>query len=124
MHQGNWFPWCMCSRSTVRRQPARREKAGIRHKPRSVHYPLLLPMPGSDDVLVLTDYMQARPGVGNLARVRPDGSDAWRVAPDPLSQDAWTVARLEGDACRASTSGWDVVLDVETGRARERRFTK
>jgi hypothetical protein len=90
-----------------------------------VTYPALLSVPGSDDIVVLTDYMKAQPGLGNLARVRPDGQEVWRVAPDPLSQDAWTLARVEGDECFASTwSGWEVRLDVATGAERGRVFTK
>lgn len=88
-------------------------------------YPVVLPVPGSEDVLTLTDYMRAQPGVGNLARSRNDGTEVWRVAPDALSQDAWTVVRVEDGTCRASTwQGWDVVLDLQTGEERERRFTK
>lgn len=85
----------------------------------------MIPVPGSDDVLMLTDYMEARPGVGNLCRLRDDGAEVWRVAPDALSQDVWTVGRVEGDTCRGSTrQGWDVVLDLTTGKERERHFTK
>jgi hypothetical protein len=90
-----------------------------------MNYPVVLAVPGSEDVLVLSDYMAAEPGVGNLARVRPDGADVWRSAPDPLSQNAWTVAHIEGDECRASTwSGWEVSLDLSTGAERGRTFTR
>ena len=88
-------------------------------------YPIVLPVPGTDDVLTLTDYMDAKPGIGNLYRSRSDGTEVWRVAPDALSQDVWTVVRVEDDTCRGSTwQGWDVVLDLQTGQERERRFTK
>ena len=90
-----------------------------------MEYPVVLPVPDSEDVLVLSDYMAAEPGVGNLARVRPDGTEVWRTAPEPLSQDAWTVVRMEDDECRASTwSGWNVSLDLATGAQRGRTFTK
>jgi hypothetical protein len=90
-----------------------------------VNYPLVLALPRSDDQIVLTDYMDATPDRGNLARIRNDGTEVWRVTPATHSQDAWTVARLEGDVCRASTwSGWDVTLDLATGRERSRVFTK
>ena len=90
-----------------------------------MNYPLAIPVPGTDEVLMLTDYMEARPGVGNLCRLRADGTEAWRVAPDTLSQDVWTVVRVEGDICRGSTwQGWDVALDLSTGDERERHFTK
>lgn len=48
--------------------------------------------------LVLTDYMDAAPDHGNLACIHNDGSEVWRVTPATYSHDAWTVARLEGDA--------------------------
>jgi hypothetical protein len=90
-----------------------------------VNCPLVLALPHSDDQVVLTDYMDATPDRGNLARVRNDGTEVWRVTPAIYSQDAWTVARLEGEVCRASTlSGWDVTLDLATGRERSRVFTK
>jgi hypothetical protein len=90
-----------------------------------VEYPFTVPVPGTDDVLLLTEYVDASPGNGNLCRLRSDGTEAWRVAPDALSQDVWTVVRVEGDTCRGSTwQGWDVVLDLSTGEERERHFTK
>lgn len=90
-----------------------------------MNYPLVLALPQSEDQIVLTDYMDATPGRGNLARIREDGTEVWRVTPETQSQDAWTAARLEGDVCRASTwSGWDVTLDLATGQERSRIFTK
>ncbi|MGH3305797.1 MAG: hypothetical protein ACRDOK_29885 [Streptosporangiaceae bacterium] len=90
-----------------------------------MNYPVVLAVPQSDDQIVLTDYMDAAPDRGNLARIRNDGTEVWRVTPAIYSQDAWTVARLEGDVCRASTwSGWDVTLDLATGQERSRVFTK
>ena len=86
---------------------------------------MVLAVPQSDDRIVLTDYMNATPDRGNLARIRADGSEVWRLTPAPHSQDAWTVARVEGDVCRASTwSGCDVSLDLATGRELSRVFTK
>jgi hypothetical protein len=90
-----------------------------------VDYPVLIPVPGGSDHVVLTDYMDATPDRGNLARVREDGADVWRVVPPIRSKDCWTVARIENGVCRASTwSGWDVMLDLETGRELDRVFTK
>jgi hypothetical protein len=91
-----------------------------------VDYPVILPVPGSNDHLVLTDYMDATPDRGNLARVREDGREAWRVVPPIWAQDRWTVVlSTEGGVCRAATwSGWDITLDLETGRELARVFTK
>jgi hypothetical protein len=111
--------------------PLRAGVANERAGPTAVHYgvpvnyPLVLPLPQSDDQIVLTDYSDATPDRGNLARIRNDGTEVWRATPATRSQDAWTVARLEGGVCRASTwSGWDVTLDLATGRERSRVFTK
>lgn len=88
-------------------------------------YPVVIPVPASSDQLVLTDYMDATPERGNLARVREDGTEVWRVAPPIRSKDSWTVARIEDGVCRASTwSCWDVTLDLETGHELGRVFTK
>jgi hypothetical protein len=91
-----------------------------------VDYPLVLLIPESADHLVLTDYMDATPDRGNLARVRDDGSEVWRVVQAIRSQDAWTVVvRIESVTCRVATwSGWDVTLDLITGRELGRAFTK
>lgn len=90
-----------------------------------VDYPVVLSVSGTDDQIVLTDYMDASPDQGNLARVREDGTEVWRVVPRTQSQDSWTVARIEDGVCRASTwSGWDVTLDLATGRELARVFTK
>ena len=90
-----------------------------------VHYPFTVLVPGSADVLLLTDYTDARPGVGNLCRLRTDGTEAWRVAPDLLSGDVWTVVRVEGDTCVGYTwQGWDIELDLATGKERGRHFVK
>jgi hypothetical protein len=90
-----------------------------------VDYPVTLPTPGSSDHLVLTNYMDAAPDRGNLARVRDNGSEVWRVAPRVQSQDSWTVVRIENGRCRASTwSCWDVTLDLETGQELGRVFTR
>ena len=92
---------------------------------RVVDYPVILPVPGTSDHLLLTDYMEAVPGRGNLARVRDDGSEVWRAAPDLYSQDTWTMVRVEDGVCRASSwSCWDVTLDLETGQELGRVFTK
>jgi hypothetical protein len=70
-----------------------------------VEYPVVLSVPGTDDVLTLTDYMDAKPGIGNLCRSRSDGTEVWRAAPDALSQDVWTVVRVEGDTPAALRPG-------------------
>jgi hypothetical protein len=99
------------------------ERAGAAARPLRCarELPLVFAVPQSDDQIVLTDYMDVTRPRGNLARIRNDGTEVWRVTPATYSQDAWTVARLEGDVCRASTwLGWGVTLDLATGRERSR----
>jgi hypothetical protein len=92
-----------------------------------MEYPLRLPVPGSDHELVVDDYYRPdlRGALANLARVRGDGTDAWRAVPDTDSQDAWVDARIEDGVVQAWTwSGWLVTLDVETGQVLARTFVK
>jgi hypothetical protein len=60
-----------------------------------VSYPVVLAVPQNDDQIVLTDYMDP-PDRGNLARIRNDGTEAWRVTPATHSQDAWTFRTCGG----------------------------
>jgi hypothetical protein len=80
-----------------------RAGATARPLPCARELPLVLALPQTDDQIVLTDYMDATPDRGNLARIRNDGTEVWRVTPATHPQDACMVARLEGDVCRAST---------------------
>jgi hypothetical protein len=90
-----------------------------------VDYPEFVQVPGSNDEIVLTDYMDSAADRGNLARVRPDGTEVWRVRPPTTSQDSWTVVRVDGTTVSASTwPGWDVVVDIATGQEVSRAFTK
>jgi hypothetical protein len=100
-----------------------------------VSYPLVLAVPQSDDQIVHTDYMDATPDRGNLARIRNDGTEAWRVTPTTHSQDAWTVAwtgsqaetqslldKITNYTSHAQNGGlpvadaaWQIVIDSYTG---------
>lgn len=87
-------------------------------------YPQIIPIRDSADEIRLTDYMAHSSG-DNLARIRPDGSEAWRVFPPTATKDCWVAAALEAAGLRAQTfGGWSILLDPETGTAIERAFTK
>ena len=81
----------------------------------------------TDDGLALYHYY--RPdhpygGFQNLVRVRPDGSIAWR-AELPGSDDKYVQAKLvEGRVFAYSYGGYDVEIDLETGRIVHRVFSK
>jgi len=63
-------------------------------------------------------------GFQNLVRVRPDGSIAWR-AELPESDDKYVHAKLvEGRVFAYSYGGYDVEIDLETGRILRRVFSK
>lgn len=60
-----------------------------------------------------------------IARVRADGSEAWRAYPPDGPEDAWVNARLEKDTVVANAfSGWLVRLDPQYGHELERDSTK
>jgi hypothetical protein len=99
----------------------------MRSKVRAMaEYPVRLGLEPSEDVLLLTNYMDAVFGHGNLARVRPDGSDVWRRAPRPVGQDVWIDVEVVGEVvCRAwSWEGWQVDLSLDTGAELARTWTK
>jgi hypothetical protein len=83
----------------------------------------ILKVPGSDDEVVLLDYLND-PGVhDNLFRVRPTQEVVWRVTPPGDDPDGWTEARIEGDMVIArSWSDYVVRFDVETGKELSREF--
>lgn len=81
----------------------------------------------ADDGLALYHYY--RPdhpygGFQNLVRVRPDGSIVWR-AELPGNDDKYVNAKLiEGRLSAHSYGGYDVDIDVDTGRIIDRQFSK
>ncbi|WP_292604628.1 hypothetical protein [Nocardioides sp. REDSEA-S30_B4] len=80
-------------------------------------------LPSSEDRLVLEQTGDGYYGV--IARVRSDGSVAWRAHPPDGPEGAWVDARIEDDTLLAiAFSGWLVRLDLQSGRELERVFTK
>jgi hypothetical protein len=60
-------------------------------------------VPGSDDCIVLADRMATTDRRGNLMRLRPDGSEVWRLDAPSGVGDLWTEVRLEGDEVIANS---------------------
>jgi hypothetical protein len=94
----------------------------------SHHVAMLVPIaiPSSTDFL---DLEPTRDGLGYAARIarrRSDDSTSWIASPPRGEQhDAWTSVRMEASRVIAcSWSGYEVELDLETGREFTRRFTK
>lgn len=84
-----------------------------------------MPVPGSTDTIVLLDYMDGPSVFANLVRVTSDGAEVWRATPPQPGSDAWTFARIEGHEVVANSwSGYEVRLDIVSGRERSRTFTK
>ena len=84
-------------------------------------------VPFSDDGIVLYHYYRPeRPygGFQNLVRVRPDGSIVWRTDL-PSSDDKYVYAALRDYRLYATSyGGFEVEIDINTGRIIERRFVK
>lgn len=83
-----------------------------------------LKVPGSADTIELLDYMHGPKVFSNLFRASANG-EVWRARPPGVGSDAWTEARIVGDAVIAvSWSGFEVRLDLATGKEQSRRFMK
>ena len=91
-------------------------------------YPVdeVLPVPDSDDCLVLLLYDRGpATAFRNLLRCRPDGVVVWRAELPDRGADAYVGVRWMGEHLVAgSWSGFEVRLDPGTGRILEQTFTK
>jgi len=120
-----------CERTKHAAQPTAQASVGDHSTERaqSGHYALVadtvMSVPGSEDTVVLVDYMGGPTVFANLFRVTPDGAEIWRAQPPDTGPDAWTSARIEGDEVIAfSWSCFAVRLDLATGSELSRVFTK
>jgi hypothetical protein len=90
-----------------------------------------VPLPDTDDVVVLLDPERRPDGVlpwhpfHNVLRVSPSGEIGWRaeLVPGETTAKCWHAIRF-GGVLRASTYSFDCVLDPDTGRIVESTFTK
>ncbi len=86
----------------------------------------VLPLPESEDAVVLLDYMAGPKVFANLVRISPTGEVVWRSDPPETSMpDAWVQCEWRGnDLYVNSWSGYRVKLDLATGRPRTSEFVK
>lgn len=89
-----------------------------------------LPLPGTDEAIVLLDRdLRPRPVLyQNVLRVGPRGEVRWRAAlptPQDDAADFYVSIHLEGRRAGATSwSGYRVVLDRDTGAALRSTFVK
>lgn len=95
-------------------------------KPDGVRACQVLAVPGSDDAIVLLDYMAKPENFANLLRLRADGSVRWRAAaPERTAPDSFVdMSALPGLVMAHSWSGYLVTLDIATGEIGGEAFTK
>ena len=92
----------------------------------------VLPVPGSDDVIVLLDPDRRPDGVlpwhpfHNLVRLEPSGVVRWRaeLVPGESTAKCWMSAGWANSTLWARTYSWECGLDPATGRIACSRFTK
>ena len=106
-----------------------RDGAGnVRWRGRPDGFPTMaiVPLPDTEDAVVLLDYMAGPKNFSNLLRIRPDGTIVWRAAPPELStNDAYVECRWRGDSFYANSwSGCLVEIDLETGVRKSTEFVK
>ncbi len=84
-----------------------------------------LSAPDSDDFLVLLRYDRGPKTFQNLLRIRPDGSVVWQAElPDRIFDTYVGMEWSDGRLTAGSWSGFEVVLDPDTGRILSQKFTK
>jgi hypothetical protein len=86
----------------------------------------IVPLPDSDDAIVLLDYMAGPKNFANLFRITSTGRIVWRAAPPESStSDAYVEVRRRGDAFFANSwSGFLVQIDIKTGMPTSSEFVK
>lgn len=84
-----------------------------------------IPIPETEDVLLLEDTPEADGYYTSVCRVDEDGSTRWTALPPEGIRDAWVNVAIKGEVIEAySWSPWMVVLDADTGAELSRHFTK
>jgi hypothetical protein len=92
----------------------------------------VLPVPGSDDGIVLLD-CDARPAnvepwhpFPNVLRLNPDGNVKWRCSllPQETAWKCYQSVAWDGDRLIASAPSYEVTLDPLSGSILESTFTK
>lgn len=84
-----------------------------------------IPIPGTEDLLLLEDTPEADGYFASVYRCDEDGRTRWTALPPEGIQDAWTNVAIKGEIIEAhSWSSWMVILDPDTGAELSRHFTK
>lgn len=86
----------------------------------------VLPISDSEDCLVLLEFWErSQYAFQNLLRVRPNGSIVWRAELPDRGADSYVgVEWTTGELTAGSWSGFEVVLNPNTGRIISKKFTK
>lgn len=87
----------------------------------------VMPLAGTQDAVVLLDYMTVHGAYSNLIRVAHDGTVRWRAElPTSISPESYVNATVtdEGQLLAWSWSGNRVVIDTESGRITSVEFVK
>jgi hypothetical protein len=81
---------------------------------------------GTDDCIVLGDYRGHYNGpLRNLHRLRPDGSIVWTAEFPARGLDFFTQFRITRSGIRGfASSGYSVLINIETGRTISATFVK
>jgi hypothetical protein len=85
-----------------------------------------IPLPGSEDYIVLLDYMSGPKNFRNVVRIGTSGEVVWRAElPDRSGPESYVRLDLSSDGLIGhSWSGHRVVIEVGTGRIARSEFVK
>jgi len=77
----------------------------------------VLGIPGSDDVVVMLDYLGSAGVADNLRRITSDRDIIWQASAPGPAPDGWDEIELaEASVDARSRSGWTLTFDLETGQ--------
>ncbi len=87
----------------------------------------VMPLPASDDCIVLLAHERGPKVFRNVLRLGPTGEEVWVAdIPEPTGPDAYVEINWDQEAAltASSWSGYLVSLDPESGRIKEAEFVK
>ncbi len=95
-------------------------------KPDGYSVLVILPIPESDDCIVLLDFYNNISRLKNVVRCRPDGTIAWRCQlPNSSGFDAYTSMIWANQKLEVySWSGFAVSLNIDNGNIMSSMFVK